>query len=44
MTYTESQFCLKLTRERSTPSSFDSETEKKTDGHFHKKKSFVVAQ
>ena len=37
MTYTESQFCLKLTRERSTPSSFDSETEKKQMGIFIRK-------
>ena len=39
ITYAESQFCLKLTRERSSPSSFDSETEKKNrHTHFHKKK------
>ena len=44
VTYAESQFCLKLTRERSTPSSFDSETGKKQMGIIIKKKSFVVAQ
>ena len=44
MTYAESQFCLKLTRERSTLSSFDSETGKKQMGIIIRKKSFVVAQ
>ena len=41
MTYAKSQFCLKLTCERSTLSSFDSETENKKKNrhtHFHKKK------
>ena len=48
MTYAELQFCLKLTCERSTLSSFDSETEnkkKKTDIRiFIRKRSFVVVQ
>ena len=47
MTYAESQFCLKLTCERSTLSSFDSETENKkiTDIRiFIRKRSFVVVQ
>ena len=40
MTCAELQFCLKLTCERSTLSSFDSETENKKNRytHFHKKK------
>ena len=47
MTYAELQFCLKLTCERSTLSSFDSETENKkiTDIRiFIRKRSFVVVQ
>ena len=47
MTYAKSQFCLKLACERSTLSSFDSETEnkQKTDIRiFIRKRSFVVVQ
>ena len=47
MNYAKSQFCLKLTCERSTLSSFDSETENKkiTDIRiFIRKRSFVVVQ
>lgn len=44
ITYAESQFCLKMTHERSTQSSFDSETEKTDIRIFIRKKCFVVAQ